>query len=162
MLKITLLANELYASFVSILKQKVIFEHHLQLQQLFKELLRFIYLPSFSEEHYYSMKTLKLKITAVQQNLLSKVGFIDLFITAYRQFLSLLSNGGIENKTQSHLVISQIMLVLVGICYRNRQNTEILSQHLPALYEGIFVASQIIDALYYIFQGDSLDMLQNT
>jgi len=41
------------------------------------------------------MDTVKLKITAIEQNLLSKVGFIELFITAYRQFLGLLNNGGI-------------------------------------------------------------------
>jgi hypothetical protein len=123
MLKITLLVNELHASFVSLLREKVIMEHRLQLEQLFKELLRFIYLPSFNEEHYYTMNSIKLKITSVEQNLLSKVGFIQLFISAYRQFLGLLNNGGAEHKTQSHLALSQIMLVLVGICHRNRQNT---------------------------------------
>jgi hypothetical protein len=48
-----------------------------------------------------------------------------------------------------------MMLILLGICYKNPENTEILIKYLPIIYEGIAFNCGVIEALYYIISDNA-------
>jgi hypothetical protein len=64
-------------------------------------------------------EVIKLKITSFEQNLLAKVGFIDLLSKAVGDFISILDFNTSEGKVFYRERILDLMLALLGICHKN-------------------------------------------